>query len=133
MIIRAMRLAKQWMMHQPYDSRAEIVILITTHFALRHHVVHGLAEVERPLAWRRLLREVVPVHDDLGPVVAVEVVHGATGADQEDILITEVAEKRADVGVQGGVVLGVKGNECCGWTAFGEHPFEGDDGVVDPI
>lgn len=106
MVIRAMCVSEERVVHQSHDALAHIAAVVVVP-ALRHDVVHDLAKVLGPLLGGNILRKVVPPHDNLRPVVTEEVVNSAPRANQEYFLVAERAKQFSNVRVKAGIVLGV--------------------------
>lgn len=100
---------------------------------LRDDVLDRLAELQRPLLRRRLHGEIIPEAQHGGPAVAVEIVDGAAGADEEIVLVAEGPQCRADLHMVVGVVAGVHRDDGRRGTPLGEHVDEDQVDIVDPV
>lgn len=129
MIIRRMRIPILRMLHQPRHSASHLRPARTLH----HNILNSLTELQRPVLRRRLHGKVIAEPQHRRPPIAVEVVHGATGADDQVVLATELAERGADFHVVVGVVAGVGGDDGGGWAGVREHANENEVDVVDPL
>jgi hypothetical protein len=128
MIVRGMCIAILRMLHQARHAPPQLWPAV-----IRDDILHRLTELQCPRLGRRLLREVVAVLQHGAPDIAVEVVYGAAGADEQVVLVAEGAQRRADFHVVVRVEAGVHGDECCWGTAVWEHPDQDEIGVVDPV
>lgn len=113
MVICAVGVTVERVSHQAHDCSAQRGSSV-----LRQSVLHDCAEVEGKLVRRNILSKVVAVKNDVGPCgidlsvygltancslattfVAVQIVNGAAGSDDEDVLITERPQSGAHINV----------------------------------
>lgn len=108
------------MLHQPRHPASQCRPRI-----LCDDILERLSEINGPLLGRPFLRKVIPVPDDLRPVVAVEVVHRAAGPDDQGVGLSEWTKGRAELDVEVRVEPCVVGDDDVreGFAA-GEHPFQ---------
>lgn len=116
------------MLHQPGHRPPQLRAIILT-----DDILNRLAELKGPVPRRRLHRKVVAVPDHGRPLVAVQIVDSAPGADQEIFLLAERAQRFADAHMVVGVEAGVHADDCGRGAATGKHPDEDQVGVVDPV
>ena len=130
MVVRGLRISVLGVSHQPRDRRPQPRAGV-----LGDGVLGRLAEVERPGLRRDLLAQTLAVLEDVGPAVAVEVVDGAAGADEEVVLEAQGPQGGADLEVEVGVEAGVGADDGGGRAGgrVGEHADQHQVGVVDPL
>ena len=96
-------------------------------------VLDGLAELEGPVLGGCLLGEVVAEADHGGPAVAVEVVDGAAGADEQVVVVAQGPQRRAHLHVEVRVEACVHRHDRRRRTTPREHPDQHEVRVVDPV
>lgn len=128
MVIRRVRVPIQRVLHQPGHSPPQARAAI-----IPDDILDRLAELERPRLGRALLGEVVREAQHRHPVVAVEVVHGAAGPDDQVVLLAQRTQRCPQLHVEVRVVALVGRNQRGGRAARREHADKDEVRVVDPV
>ena len=102
---------------------------------LRDSVLGRLAEIQRPRLRRHLLPQTLAILQHVAPVVAVEVVDGAAGADEQELLVTQRAQRGADLDVEVRIEARVHADDGGGRAGAGvrEHADQDHVRVMDPL
>ena len=80
-----------------------------------------------------ILCEIVAEAKHRGPPIAVQIVNRPAGSDDEIVLFAQLAQSRAHLQMEMGVISGIHGDDGGWWASVGEHADQDQICIVDPV
>ena len=97
------------------------------------NIIDGLLKLDSPLRGLAPDLEVVAAPQDWIPVIAVQVVHCAARAAQQDPFLAQLAQRTTDLNMEDRVIASIQAHDRCGWGSIGKHPSRRGDSVIMPV
>jgi hypothetical protein len=132
-IVRRMSVPEHGMLHQPRNTPCQRTLLRTISTVPDKNILNALPELQHRRLGRIRLCKVVCISQHLCPVVAVQIVHRATGSDEEVSLVAEGSEDLSDACVEMWVEARVHADDCRGRAFFWKHADQDQICIVNPI
>lgn len=133
MVIRRMRISEHGMLHESRDASCQRPLLRPVATVPDEHIFHALSELQHWRLWRVWLRKVVGVLQHLTPVVAIQVVHCATCADDDVSLVAERSQDLSNTSVEMRIEARVHADDGRWWTFVGKHSYQYEVHIVYPV